>query len=51
MVTYLATLQYYIPSRDAAVDRMGLPASLLLTLVAITFVVTEDFPKSAGIVC
>ena len=44
---FLATLQFYIPTHDAAVDRMGLPAALLLTLIAITFLVSEDSPRSS----
>jgi len=43
----MGTLQFYIPTRDAAVDRMGLPAALLLTLIAITFLVSENAPRSA----
>ncbi len=46
LVTYLATLQFYVPG-DASTDRLGLPAALLLTLLAITFLVTDDFPRSA----
>ena len=46
-VTYLGTLQFFIPTSGAAVDRMGLPAALLLTLIAITFLVSEDMPKTA----
>eukprot|EP01052_Picozoa_sp_SAG31_P050067 SAG31_NODE_11262_length_1048_cov_1.878820_2_plen_168_part_00 len=46
-MTYLGTLQFYIPTSGAAVDRMGLPAALLLTLIAITFLVSEDAPKTS----
>jgi hypothetical protein len=46
-VTYLATLQFYIPTSGAAVDRMGLPAALLLTLIAITFLVSENAPRTS----
>eukprot|EP01043_Picozoa_sp_COSAG02_P039985 COSAG02_NODE_3199_length_7185_cov_9.666949_5_plen_204_part_00 len=46
-VTYLGTLQFMIPPEGAAVDRMGVPSALLLTLIAITFLVSEDAPKSA----
>jgi hypothetical protein len=46
-VTYLGTIQFLIPPDGASVDRMGLPASLLLTLIAIIFLVSEDAPKTA----
>eukprot|EP01048_Picozoa_sp_COSAG05_P004247 COSAG05_NODE_222_length_13641_cov_73.452001_5_plen_577_part_00 len=47
-ITYLGTLQFYIPVRGgASVDRMGLPAALLLSLVAVTFLVSEDAPVSS----
>jgi hypothetical protein len=46
-VTFLGTLQFYIPTSGASVDRMGLPAALLLTLIAITFLVSEDAPKTS----
>ena len=48
-ITYLGTLQFYIPIRGASVDRMGLPAALLLSVVAITFLVNENTPVSREI--